>query len=71
MSKRKTLSKNLIGNLLGLKIKITMRYYITDKIGRRRTTTKENFYSLKRSKKRREKVWINGGVVVARELIEQ
>lgn len=48
-----------------------MRYYITDKIGRRRTTTKENFYSLKRSKKRKEKVWINGGVVVARELIEQ
>jgi len=47
-----------------------MRYYLTNKIGRRREIDKEKFYSLKRSSKRREKVWVNGGVKTARELIE-
>ena len=31
--------------------------------------TREKFYSWRRSKKWRERIWINGGKVVARELI--
>lgn len=46
-----------------------MKYYITHEGGKPHETTKEHYYSIRRRKDAREKVWISGGQKVAKEVI--